>query len=1113
MDGATRDGLNLLANSFIQVARPPACESYDRFVDVLLPELMRECCEYYEVVKGECVHVLRFREPSLRHPQVMEVDGKCRTTQPWECMGRRICYEGPVVCSEVCYTQHRLGEQGKGTECKHAAGTWYDPEPLQPAVVAKDVHTFSVPIAVKSKLCATGLEPLNGHNHPCTVGGHFITKGHERFIPFRERTRECMPTYTTKRSTKRGDTRYVVTAEVRSSHPEKQRSTSTLKAHLKEGRFTLDVPFLSEGDRGPSLAQAFRILGMELDECRRMFVVPGPHEAVLAAALRDPGCWDMEPEEVLREVAKRGAASGDSDAGRNEVRRSMWNEFLPHCGPATDPANLHSRLVFLSHMLSEMHDMATKQRGPTDKDHYQTKKFCGSGELIVQQLRVCIRNCKCKGRLLSDLETMVNTGGVTGKGIHEIARMAFGSVTSTLRTNFTTGQWGQRNAPTMQSTVQLMATTNVAQQIPKMSVTNTNSTMKDGKLVDPRLYHPSQFGVMCPFDTPEGSNCGLSKNFSIGCKLRPYVPWSLPRRLVMPLCEPLRSQATTVFVDWAPVGSTADGVGLIRTLREQRANGTVSPYFSIWGGPEGVFVECDWGVPLMTLVSVRALGTLGVLEGLPPRQVVDYAISRGIVCFMSKSEERDCLIASRPEEVGPDTTHILPTAEFILSNTSATVVYANHTQAPRLLYYTSMMQGAAGGLQEQNMFRCDTRALHLVYPELPVTSTRVYRQSMFRYAPLTQNVRVLIATYGGANQEDAVIINRNSVQRGLFQSLQIQTVTSEEYTMGDPHLHRLPPDTAMRRKESRCYHALNSEGLPREGSILKPGDCVIGKIIKTKESVICASEVLHGTLPMQVYRVFKSKINPDRVTSVSVILCRLHTLEVGDKVTSRHGQKGVCARLEDPENLPFDEQTGEVPDLIMNPHGFPTRMTTGQWYEMEESTRAIREATFVDGSPFLIRPVRDTFVGTRRFRCGRTGERIRSPMFMGWCAYMTLRQQVSGKLHARDRGKCQALTGQPTEGRSRDGGLRYGEMEKDAALAAGAGRVNADRMCFSSDATETCVCSDCNMPTGETGPSPKCHICGGKNITRQCVPRSLEILHGQLLSAGVNMELITGSLQ
>lgn len=186
-------------------------------------------------------------------------------------------------------------------------------------------------------------------------------------------------------------------------------------------------------------------------------------------------------------------------------------------------------------------------------------------------------------------------------------------------------------------------------------------------------------------------------------------------------------------------------------------------------------------------------------------------------------------------------------------------------------------------------------------------------------------------------------------------------------------------------------------------------------------------------------------------------------------------------------------------------------MTTGQWYEMEASTRAVREATFVDGSPFIMRPLEDQQGANcmRKFIDGRTGEPIHERMFMGWCAMMTLKQQVSGKMHSRNLGPCQPLTGQPTEGRSSLGGLRYGEMEKDAALSAGAGRVNADRMCYSSDATEMFICSDCNLPTGEGGPAPKCHMCGGASIIRQCIPKSLEILWGNLMSAGVSMELIT----
>ena len=203
--------------------------------------------------------------------------------------------------------------------------------------------------------------------------------------------------------------------------------------------------------------------------------------------------------------------------------------------------------------------------------------------------------------------------------------------------------------------------------------------------------------------------------------------------------------------------------------------------------------------------------------------------------------------------------------------------------------------------------------------------------------------------------------------------------------------------------------------------------------------------------------------------------------------------------------MPFSD-TGAVPDIVMNCHGYPTRMTLGQELELLHSTEGILRGECVDGTPFLVKPMESGAICNKKFTCGRTGERLEVPMYFGWVSMMVLRQQVDSKMHARSTGPTQPLTGQPVEGRAKEGGLRFGEMERDAVTASGAAAILQDRLCYSSDVTTMHVCPSCRQPTART---EQCHMCGSENVTELCVPQSLHLLWGGMRAAGVSMDVET----
>jgi len=436
-------------------------------------------------------------------------------------------------------------------------------------------------------------------------------------------------------------------------------------------------------------------------------------------------------------------------------------------------------------------------------------------------------------------------------------------------------------------------------------------------------------------------------------------------------------------------------------------------------------------------------------------------------------------------------THVEIDPQLILGVCASLVPYPEHNSTPRVTGGTAMVKQSLGLPASNHRVRPDTRMHVLDYPQRSIVQTQSMETTQFVNRPGGQNYIVAILSHHGYNMQDAVIMNRASVERALGRSSFIRTYNAERkrFPGGQEEEIQIPgtgQDEVKGRKDSNDYTHLEYDGLPHPETMLSgKRDDDDPAVLVGKTSPPRFLEEGHGAFMMGQYRQESSmhvrhgesgnvdhlfvteSLDAGRLVRITL---RQHRIpELGDKFSSRHGQKGVVGRLVNQEDMPFTVD-GVVPDLIINPHAIPSRMTVAHILEMIGGKTGAMEGRFIDASAFsgeketALREglLRNGFQHTGREKMinGETGDEYPSNVFVGCIYYQKLHHMVSSKIHARSRGRVQILTRQPTEGRARQGGLRFGEMERDCLIAHGASMVIKDRLLDESDGVTLAVCSE-----------------------------------------------------
>lgn len=705
---------------------------------------------------------------------------------------------------------------------------------------------------------------------------------------------------------------------------------------------------------------------------------------------------------------------------------------------------------------------------------------------------------------------------------------------------------------------------------------------KTRKVSGPRALQPSQWGMLCPSDTPEGEACGLVKNLALMTHItvddeeEPLVKLAfiLGVEDVSLLTGPevYLPETFLVFLNGNILGITRHSKQFVSAFRRMRRAGRISEFVSIFisDHQNSVYISCDGGRicrPLIIVENSKPRVNSAHIEQLAAGKLsFDDFLQLGLIEYLDVNEESDSNIALYEKEIVKQTTHVEIEPFTILGAVAGLIPYPHHNQSPRNTYQCAMGKQAIGAIAYNQLNRIDTLLYLMVYPQQPMVKTKTIEMIGYDKLPAGQNATVAVMSNSGYDIEDALVLNKASLDRGYgrcqvlrkYATLLRQYPNNTYDRLADPPVH--PDDPTIVQEK---FEVLDKDGIASVGERIKPGQVYINKQMPTNTSSDLGgnsrdpSSSAYKNAPMSyksamdgyVDKVLMTTTENDQ-TLIKALIRQTRRPELGDKFSSRHGQKGVCGIIIQQEDMPFSD-LGVCPDVIMNPHGFPSRMTVGKMIELLAGKAGVLKGQLQYGTAFGGSKVEDmsriliengfSYSGKDYVTSGVTGEPLSAYIYFGPVYYQKLKHMVMDKMHSRSRGPRAVLTRQPTEGRSRDGGLRLGEMERgnfygaipfsvfkdmgvffcyyffysrsiltlsflflssfvDCLIGYGASMLLLERLMISSDIFEIHVCEMCGL----LGYAGWCQHCkSSKGMAKMQIPYACKLLFQELQSMNV----------
>ncbi|MGI0100446.1 MAG: DNA-directed RNA polymerase subunit B [Candidatus Micrarchaeaceae archaeon] len=588
-----------------------------------------------------------------------------------------------------------------------------------------------------------------------------------------------------------------------------------------------------------------------------------------------------------------------------------------------------------------------------------------------------------------------------------------------------------------------------------------------------------------------------------------------------------------VFLDGKLIGNVKSGKRFANEIRKNRRLGVISGEVNVAyiRKLNEVHINADRGrarKPYIVVDSGVSRFTAELMGRLKSKEVdFNYLVRRGIIEYLDAEEEENSNVALSSSDIGPKTTHLEVDKASMLGLTMNLIVFPEYNSIGRHPISSNFAKQSQGLYAINFNKRYDPRAFLMYYPQQPIVNSLTYRALKMNRHPNGQNLVVALSTYYGYNMKDAVILNKAAVDRGLGRSIAYKTYSDEErrYPGSQQDYFKVPAPTTEGYLGEHAYSKLSEDGIIESETYVKEGEALVGKVspprfleeqtsfgvgeekrrdnsitLKAGEEGIVDSVMLCETT--SATRIAKVRIRSNKIP------------EVGDKFASRHGQKGVVALIVDQNEMPFTSE-GIVPDLLLNPLSLPSRMTFGHMLEMLGGKVGSLTASYLDGTPFATdgKTLVDEYskilegygfdkFGDEVLYDGRTGRKLKAKVFTGVVYYNRLMHMVSLKLQVRSRGPVQILTHQPTEGKPRRGGLKFGEMERDALVAHGASLLLKERMLDQSDKADIWVCKNC----GDVGyydyikNTPMCQTCGNNDLEMVEISYAFKLLFDEIKS-------------
>lgn len=1039
-----------------------------------------------------------------------------------------------------------------------------------------DVPIAKVPIMIGSNYCNLILHPNLSRKH-CKYdqGGYFIVNGSEKVVLSVESIIHRKPLVFTKK-----DQNSIIYEVKVQSRPVTQFVGNIQVFSIKikkDNSIVLTIPQFKE----ISVFTLMRALGMETDEDIVDSILDIKREKVMMNLLsisinsqNTPTITREEAIEILINNMRSTKTYSDTNPEiraqqkKKHLMKILTQFILPHVSSGTNNPDID--MIYKAHYIGYMIHKLLKcylkdfkdieeYRGCDDRDSMINKRIDLTGISLGTLFEQFFK------KLLNDCNKIFKSKNVDDKKPPNIvAHIKPNPIEQGLRQALSTGAFGGQSRKGLSQMLNRLNHLHSASYLRKVITPTIDASTN--KMTSPRHLHNTQYGSMCPLETPEGPKTGIVKNLAILAGITINMNSQIPKiqkylsGKIITLESVNKKKLHTyikVFINGNWVGVTNDPIKIHNDLRNMRFRGelekTVSLVFDYRQREFQIYTEGGRLIrPYLTVTDNKLNFKPEMLDSIKTWNEF-IAKFPNVIEYVDKEEEQNIMLAIFPQYIekayqimskeSPDNeddinkinrtnryddqvydryTHCEIHPCTMLGLISSNIPFPDHNQSPRGIFQYSQAKQSMGLYISDYRERTDISYI-LYHPQIPIVTSRASKYTGTHIFPAGENVIVAIASYTGYNQEDSLLMNNSAIEKGLFRAQALKKAAEKikkNPASSQTGIFMKPDRNKVDNLKDANYDKLTEEGYAKVETVIKDGDVIIGMVNPKpvskedekpyKDNSTIYKSLIPGTIDKVLtgldsdgYPIIKIRIRSERIPAV------------GDKFSSRAGQKGTVGFKPHRADMPFTK-TGIIPDIIINPNAIPKRMTIGQLVECLLAKVCAIKGVYGDATPFTgvnLDEMNDQLVqagfeewGTEIMYNGMTGQKMNTKIFIGPTYYQRLKQMVGDKAHSRARGPTQLLTRQPPEGRSRDGGLRIGEMERDAMCAHGIAQFLKERTVDNSDIYTIHVCDICGLFSHKV-PDKKYYICRACNnttkISKIVIPYAFKLFVQELRSINI----------